>query len=506
MLPRPPRTAGRLLPRTTPVEPRNPGTARVYSTAMRRRLVLAAAPVVVLVAGFFGYRATRRPPTVTYETQAVDRGPIVAKVTATGTLSAVVTVQVGSQVSGRLAEVLADFNSPVKKGQLIARIDPQLFQAAVEQARANLVAARGSLAKARAQAVDADRQAKRNVALAEQKLIADADRDTAVANADAARAQVQADEGAVAQAEAALHQAAVNLAYTRIVSPTNGVVISRNVDVGQTVAASLQAPTLFVIAEDLSRMQVDTNVAEADVGKLAAGMEATFIVDAYQNERFRGTVRQIRNAAQTIQNVVTYDAVIDVLNPELKLRPGMTANVSFVYAQRPDALRVPNAALRFRPTREVLAAMGLAPRAGAGGAGGGRGPAGATAGGGAPAGPAAGSGAVAGGAPAAGAVLPTGSPGGSAPAAAPPSGGAPRGANGGNGGGARAGREAPGERTVYVLRAGKPASVRIRAGVSDGTYTEVVSGDLQDGDTCVVDASGGGAGRPGGPGGMRRVL
>ena len=443
----------------------------------RRRLVLLAVAAALVAGGLAVYRSFHRPPALTFETQPADRGGVVAKVTATGTLSALVTVQVGSQVSGRLAQVLVDYNSPVKKGQLIARIDPQLFEAAVEQARANLVAARGNLAKARAQAIDADRQAKRSATLAEQKLVSEADRDTAQANADAARAQVEASNGDVAQAEASLHQAQVNLAYTRIVSPTDGVVISRNVDVGQTVAASLQAPTLFVIAEDLSRMQVDTNVAEADVGKLQDGMDATFTVDAYPTERFRGKVRQIRNAPQTVQNVVTYDAVIDVPNPDLKLRPGMTANVSFVYAQRGDVLRVPNAALRFRPTREMLAAMNLPP----------------------PGARREGRGAVTGAGEAAPAPIET--------AGAPPSQRAP-GANGGNGGrssDSRAGRETPGTRTVYVLRAGRPVAVQVQGGVSDGTVTEVVSGDVQEGDACIVDASGG-AVRQGGPGGMRRVL
>jgi HlyD family secretion protein len=458
---------------------------------IRRRAVLAIAVVLAAAAALWGWRATRRPAALTYETQPADRGPVVAKVTATGTLSALVTVQVGSQVSGRVAEIHVDFNSPVKKGQLIARIDPQLFDAAVQQARANLVAANGNLAKARAQAVDADRQAQRSAALAEQKLVAQADADTAQANADAARAQVAASEGAVAQAKAALNQAEVNLAYTRIVSPTDGVVISRNVDVGQTVAASLQAPTIFVIAEDLSRMQVDTNVAESDVGKLQAGMDATFTVDAYPGERFRGTVRQIRNAAQTVQNVVTYDAVIDVRNTELKLRPGMTANVSFVWAQRQDALRVPNAALRFRPTRELLAAMSKAT-----GAGRGRAPEGAPA------------------APAGDASPPSAQP--ASETAPAPGGRGGTGARGANGGGeARAGREAPGSRTLYVLRGGQPVAIPVRAGVSDGAMTELVEGDVHEGDACIVDASGGAArsgaggppaGGPPGPGGMRRVL
>jgi HlyD family secretion protein len=461
----------------------------------RRRLIVVLAAAVLVAGALVAYRSLRRPPVLTYETQPAERGAVVAKVTATGTLSALVTVQVGSQVSGRLAEVLVDYNSPVKKGQLIARIDPQLFDAAVEQARANLIAARGNLAKARAQAVDADRQAKRSQALAEQKLVAEADRDTAQANAEAARAQVEASDGAVAQAEAALHQARVNLAYTRIISPTDGVVISRNVDVGQTVAASLQAPTLFVIAEDLSRMQVDTNVAEADVGKLEAGMVTAFTVDAYPGERFEGRVRQIRNAPQTVQNVVTYDAVIDVPNPDLKLRPGMTANVSFVYAQRGDVLRVPNAALRFRPTRDMLAAMHLAAPGGRGG--------GARGGGAEAAGPAAGA------APGDGAPQPVSTAGATA---APGQRGTA--GNGARGAPERMGREAPGQRTVYVLRVGQPAAVQVRAGVSDGTVTEVLSGDLREGDACIVDVAGGaarqgglpGPGGPGGPGGMRRAL
>ena len=327
----------------------------------RRRSIFIWCFVFLGVAvGAFGYmrsRDSKRASTLRYDTVKVDTGRIVAKVTATGTVSALVTVQVGSQVSGRIQHLYVDFNAPVKKGQLIAKIDPQLFEAAVEQSRANLVAAQGNLTKAKAQAVDADRQYRRSRALAERQLIAQAEVDTAQTNAEAANAQVEAAKGSVAQAQASLHQAQINLAYTDIVSPTNGVVISRNVDVGQTVAASLQAPILFLIAEDLSKMQVDSSVAEADVGKLRAGMPATFTVDAYPGEHFTGTVRQIRNAPQAVQNVVTYDAVIDVDNSELKLKPGMTANITFVYAEKDEALRVPNSALRFRPPPELLAQM-----------------------------------------------------------------------------------------------------------------------------------------------------
>jgi HlyD family secretion protein len=395
---------------------------------MKKRAVTVAAVVGALLVAVVAWRIARRPAPPSWETVQVDRGPVVARVTASGTLSALVTVQVGSQVSGRIQSILVDFNSRVRRGQLIARIDPQLFEAAVEQARANLMAAEGNLLKAKAQAADADRQAQRTRALADQKLVAVADAETAESTAEAARASVAAAEGSVAQARASLNQAKVNLGYTSIVSPTDGVVISRNVDVGQTVAASLQVATLFVIAEDLARMQVNTSVSEADVGKLTAGMPATFTVDAYPGERFEGTVRQVRNAATTVQNVVTYDAVIDVANPELRLRPGMTANVTFVWAERKEALRLPNAALRFRPPEGLLPA---APQ------------------------------------------------GGGRPAA---------GGKGGNGAPREPGaRDAPNRRTVWLLRDGRPSPIEVTVGVTDGSFTEVLEGSLAPGDACIVD-------------------
>src|SRR5689334_8590844 len=304
-----------------------------------RAWLIGGLVVILVAAGGFWFAQTRRPPGPKYETVKADRGRIVARVTATGTLSALVTVQVGSQVSGRISELHADFNSQVKKGQVIAKIDPELFRAAVEQARANYAAAKGNLEKAQAQAVDAQRQFERAKALAERQLIATADRDTAESTAAAAKAQVAASQGRLEQASASLHQAQTNLEYSIIKSPIDGVVISRSVDVGQTVAASLSAPTLFTIADDLKKMQVDTSVAEADVGKLKADMPATFVVDAYPQEKFRGKVRQIRNAPTSVQNVVTYDAVIDVDNPDLKLKPGMTANVTFVFAEKTDVVR-----------------------------------------------------------------------------------------------------------------------------------------------------------------------
>lgn len=317
----------------------------------RRRWLWPAIALTILLGGAVSYylRKGHSEPTVRYETAKLTRGPVEAKVTATGTLSALVTVDVGTQVSGRVAELYVDYNSPVKKGQVIARIDPQLFKAALEQARANTLSAAAAVAKAKAEAFNAGRQLTRSKQLREQNLIAQADLDTAEATAQSAAAQVQAAEAQLAQAKAQRNTAEVNLAYTEIVAPVSGVVISRSVSVGQTVAASLQAPVLFTIAEDLRRMQVDTSVAEADVGKLKPGMKAGFTVDAYPGERFEGSIRQIRNAAQTVQNVVTYDAVIDVENPELKLKPGMTANVTFVYADQKDVLRIPNTALRFRP-------------------------------------------------------------------------------------------------------------------------------------------------------------
>jgi len=413
--------------------------------------------------GVYAYSRAHRKQPARYETVKADRGRIIARVTATGTLSALVTVQVGSQVSGRIQQLHADFNSPVKKDQVIAKIDPALFQAAVEQARANYVAAQGNLAKAKVQAVDADRQYTRQKALFERKLVAQADLDTSQANADAARAAVAASEGAVEQNRAALHQAQVNLDYTTIKSPINGVVISRNVDVGQTVAASLQAPTLFTIAEDLKKMQVDTNVAEADVGKLAPQMVASFTVDAYPNEKFRGLIRQIRNAPQTVQNVVTYDAVIDVENPDLKLKPGMTANVTFIYAEKDDVLRVPNAALRFRPPPELLAAL-----------------------------------------------APPGASGAKRPADGRSASGAQPAARTGATQRAPSGALRDGEverKTVWVLRASEPKPLKVKTGVSDGTQTEIVEGELAAGDALITEVGGDSGARPptsGAPAALRR--
>ncbi len=307
-----------------------------------------------------GWRLTRSraQPLLHYQTSVVDEGPITAKVTASGTLSATVTVQIGSQVSGRIDHLYVDFNSPVKAGQLIATIEPSFFRAAAQQARANEAAARAGFDKAMANWTLAERTYEREQTLFGQNLVARADLDAAEAQAQACRSDIEASRASLLQTDAALQQAQLNLSYTRIVSPIDGIVLSRAVDVGQTVAASFQAPTLFTVARDLTKMQVDTNVAEGDVGRLHAGMEATFTVDAYPGRVFRGEVRQVRDNATTLQNVVTYDAVIDVDNSDMSLRPAMTANASFVYATRARATRVANAALRFRPDAATVAAMG----------------------------------------------------------------------------------------------------------------------------------------------------
>jgi HlyD family secretion protein len=338
--------------------------ARRAGTRLPIRAAVRALRWVALVTGAvavpaIGWRLTKShaQPLVHYQTSIVDEGPITAKVTASGALSATVTVQIGSQVSGRIDHLYVDFNSSVKAGQLIATIEPSFFRAAAEQARANQAAARAAFDKAVANWTLADRTYGRQQTLFGDKLVARADLDAAEAQAQASRADVEASRASLLQADAALQQAQLSLSYTRIVSPIDGIVLSRAVDVGQTVAASFQAPTLFTIARDLTKMQVDTNVAEGDVGRLHAGMEATFTVDAYPGRIFRGEVRQVRDNATTLQNVVTYDAVIDVDNGDMSLRPAMTANASFVYATRAHATRIANAALRFKPDTVTIASM-----------------------------------------------------------------------------------------------------------------------------------------------------
>jgi len=322
---------------------------------MKKTLIWVVVLAVVGVGAYIKFRDGNEGPT--FRTEKITKGNIVSTVTATGTVNAVTTVLVGTQVSGTIKEIRVDFNSHVKKGQLIALIDPATFEAQVEQQKANLNSAKANVEKAKATLTDAKRTMERNKELRARDLIAQSDLDTSVTNYETSKAQVGVAVAAVAQAEAALKTAVTNLGYTRIVSPVDGVVVSRNVDVGQTVAASFQTPTLFTIAQDLTKMQIDTNVDEADIGKVKLGQDVEFTVDAYPDTTFRGKVSQIRIAPISVQNVVTYDVVVLVDNKELKLMPGMTANVSVIVAEARGALKIPNAALRFRPVvpgRQVL--------------------------------------------------------------------------------------------------------------------------------------------------------
>jgi HlyD family secretion protein len=373
-----------------------------------------------------------------YMLAEVKRGDIRSQVTASGTLDPVVQVEVGSQVSGRVKELHADFNDEVTQGQLIALIDPELFESDVAQARARLAAARAALARAQAQAAEARAQHRRVATLDLSGAVARAEVDTAATGVRVADAGVVSAQADVTLVRAALEQAQANLAYTRISSPIDGVVVSRSVDVGQTVAASLSAPVLFVIAGDLRQMEVHTNVAES-----------------YPEQTFDGAVRQVRYAAQTVSNVVTYDAVVTVENKHLKLRPGMTANVSFIIDERRDVLTVPSAALRYRPADAPRGrpAEADAPR---------RRPAEAD-----------------------------------APRSRPAEADAPRSRP----------ADAPRSRNVWVLRAGQPVAVSVRTGLSDGTTIEIVDGDLSPGDAIIVgDGSAPAAADPGQsrPGGGNR--
>jgi HlyD family secretion protein len=409
---------------------------------------------LVLVVAFVLYKWTSgRGDATEYQTSLVERGNVVSRVSTSGSLQAVVTVDVGSQVSGRVQELYADFNSKVKKGERIAKIDPSLFQASVVQAEANVTASRANVTRLTVTAEDAERQAKRASEVFAQRLISETERDNAVATARAARAGVDQGVGQLAQAKAQLEQARTNLRYTDIVSPTDGVVISRAVNVGQTVAASLQAPVIFTIAQDLAAMEVHTNVAESDIGRLKPGMRISFTVDAYPGEPFRGAIRDIRNAPQIVQNVVTYDAVIDVANPDLKLKPGMTATVSIVTDRRRDVLSVPNTALRFRP--EGLQDQPARRIDAQGAAGGERREGG--------------------------------------------QGGQWNGDKKGQGSWRRDRDKSEGDdaapaaavkRTIYVLADGEPAPREVTTGLTDGRITEVTGGALKEGEAVIVGIAG----------------
>jgi HlyD family secretion protein len=322
---------------------------------------------ILLILGVLGgsayafYAYNRQAPAPTVTTAAITRGDVVDTVGATGTLQAVTTVQVGTQVSGTLQALYADFNSLVKKGQVLARLDPSLFQTQIEQARANLIRAQADLDRLKVSLEDARTKLARAEELSGRQLIPQSDLETAQVNVRSIDAQIRSSEAQVTQARASLNQNEVNLQHTVISAPIDGLVISRNVDVGQTVAASMSAPTLFVLAADLTKMQVLANLDESDVGRIRPGQHVTFRVDAYPADDFDGTVSQVRLQPIVQQNVVTYATVIDVPNPQLKLKPGMTANVNIEIAKRTNVARIPNAGLRFRPTGEIFAALGQTP-------------------------------------------------------------------------------------------------------------------------------------------------
>ena len=314
---------------------------------MKKFIIPAVLVLAVIGAGIYFYG--KKPQAATYKTAKVERGSIVSSVSATGNMAAVVTVQVGTQVSGTIQKLFVDFNSPVKKGQVIAQIDPALFNAQVEQTRGNFLNAEANVEKAKADVVDTKRTLERNRQLVKEGIIAQSDFDTAETKYHEAVASLRAAEGSVIQNRGTYSQARTNLKYSTIRSPVDGTVVSRNVDVGQTVAASFQTPTLFTIAQDLTKMEIDTSVDEADISRVTVGQPVTFTVDAYPDSSFTGRVTQIRNSPVVTQNVVTYVVVVGVDNKELKLKPGMTANVTIETARKNDVLKIPAAALRFKP-------------------------------------------------------------------------------------------------------------------------------------------------------------
>jgi HlyD family secretion protein len=313
-----------------------------------KKLLLIVVPLL-LITGIAVYIYLNRKPEITYKTAKVERGTIVSTVSATGNLSAVTTVQVGTQVSGTIQKLYVDYNSRVKKGQTIAEIDPSLFNASVEQSQGNFLSAEANLMKAKVTLADAERTVNRNRKLLADGIISQSDYDVAETASQSARTSVKAAEGSVAQMRGSLMQSRTNLRYSVIRSPVDGIIISRAIDVGQTVAASFQTPTLFTIAQDLTKMQIEVSVDEADISRIEMDQKASFTVDSYPEQSFKGKVVQIRSAPIINQNVVTYITVVNVDNTDLKLKPGMTANVSIEVDSKEDILKVSPAALRFKP-------------------------------------------------------------------------------------------------------------------------------------------------------------
>jgi HlyD family secretion protein len=369
----------------------------------RRRWLVIGLMLIAAAAVGVAWRSMRGGETIHYVTAPVTRGAVTRTVTSTGTVNPELTIIVGSYVSGVIQELYCDFNTEVKAGQVCAQIDPRPYETVVSQDKALLGVAMAQLEKDKANLAYTKLNYERNKWLVERDSVSKDAADLAKNTYDQAQAQVDLDTATIAQRKAELDAADVNLGYTNISSPVDGTVVSRNVTQGQTVAASFQTPTLFLIATDLTRMQVDTNVSESDIGGIKQGDTATFTVDAFAKRTFEGTITQVRQSPQTVQNVVTYDAVIGAANGDLALKPGMTASTRIIVDQRSDVLRVPNQALRYTP--------------------------------------------------------------------------------GGIAGGASSG---PAEARLWVLRDGQPAAVTVAVGLDDETFTEIVKGDLQQGDQVVV--------------------
>ncbi len=385
-----------------------------------KKYIFISLILLVIIASSIWYM-TNRTTESSYKTVRIEKGNIVSLISATGTVNAVKTVQVGSQVSGTIQKLYVDYNSRVKQGQIIAEIDPSLFLAQVEQARGNNLSSQAALQKARVTLADAKRTMERNKTLINQGIVAQSDFDASQTAFDSAVAGVKSAEAGVTQTRGSLMQAETNLKNSVIRSPVDGVVISRSIDVGQTVAASFQTPTLFSIAQDLTKMQIETSVDEADISRAQLDQPATFTVDAYPEKVFKGKVTQIRSAPITVQNVVTYIVVVQVDNRDLHLKPGMTANVSIETGRRDGVLKLPAAALRFRPKTgdetKALKHGGMGQK---------------------------------------------------------------------QGGGQKAKNGAPNQK-VYILKDDKPVPVTIRTGLSDTGFTEIVEGDLKEGNEVIVE-------------------
>ncbi|HZM00797.1 MAG TPA: efflux RND transporter periplasmic adaptor subunit [Planctomycetota bacterium] len=410
---------------------------------MSRRTLSIGAVAVLAVAGLVYVMREEDGSAQEWRTATVERGDLVVAVTATGTLQPVTQVQVGTQVTGSIAALYADFNSRVTQGQVVAQIDPAPYKGRVDSDRANLARAKADVLRVQALLKQAEQELQRYSTLVESDLVTQSEYEATLANRDSLLAQVTVAEASVRQQEATLAISEVNLRYTTIESPIDGIVVSRSVDVGQTVSASLSAPTIFVIAADLERMQVQAAVSEADIGRVQVGQMVSFEVDAFMGEEFAGSVSQVRLAPTTVQNVVTYTVLVDASNPGGRLMPGMTADLTFEIERRPDVLLVPDSALRFDPT---AAAPGASRDEDGGG---GERPA----------------------------------PDVASAADRPDDGHDDRGKPG----------------RVYVLRDGGPGPVDVSLGPSDGVLTAVLSGGLAEGDVVITGRSPSGAGAPGAP-------